>query len=137
MDAPTISDLRRQIAGAKVSCSEVLEAHIAQIEARNPELNALPTLCLDRARAESRRLDDQLVRSRKTKANAPLGPLTGMPYAAKDMFDTEGVRTTYGSPLFQDHIPQRDAEIVRRVRASGAVLIGKSNTPEFAGQSDV
>ncbi len=135
MDAPTISDLRRQIAGAKVSCSEVLEAHIAQIEARNPELNALPTLCLDRARAESRRLDDQLVRSRKTKANAPLGPLTGMPYAAKDMFDTEGVRTTYGSPLFQDHIPQRDAEIVRRVRASGAVLIGKSNTPEFAAGS--
>lgn len=132
---PTVRDTRRRLVSGELSCRDVLQQHCNVISALNPELNALPSLCLERADAEARQLDKVLVAQRQGKTTAPVGPLTGMPYCAKDMFDTEGVRTTYGSPLFAGQIPTRDAEIVRRIRQSGALLLGKSNTPEFAAGS--
>lgn len=132
MQIPTIAQTRRLLAKRAISAQEILQDHVKRVHALNPTLNALPTLCLDRALAEAKAIDKnlsgQITRQR-------FGPLAGTPYAAKDMFDTQGVRTTYGSPIFADRVPEKDAEIVRRIRQAGAVLIGKSNTPEFAAGS--
>lgn len=133
--ATDVAQLRRMLAEGRLSAKELLESHIARIERTNPVLNALPTLCLERAQSEARALDRVLMAQRKGRAASGVGPLAGLTYCAKDMFETEGVRTTYGSPLFKDHVPRKDAEIVRRIRAAGAVLVGKSNTPEFAAGS--
>ena len=135
MNTVSIAHLRRQLARSEVSFTELLQDHARRIAHRNPELNALPTLCLDRAFDEARQLDKILARSTKTRSPRAVGSLAGMPYCAKDMFDTEGVRTTLGSPLYAENIPRKDAEIVRRIRSAGAVLVGKSNTPEFAAGS--
>ena len=97
---------------------EVIDAVGSRIEALNPELGAFTTLCLDRAREEA--------------ATARQGPLAGVPFAAKDLFDTEGVRTTYGSRLFAGHVPDRDAAAVATLRTAGAILVGKTQTHEFA-----
>ncbi len=132
MRIPSISQNRRLLAKRALSAQELLQAHVKQIQAHNPRLNALPTLCLDRALAEAKAIDKNLSGQKKS---GQMGPLTGMPYAAKDMFDTQGVRTTYGSPIFADRVPEKDAEIVRRIRQAGAILVGKSNTPEFAAGS--
>lgn len=127
-----IRQTRRLLAQRKLSALELLQTHERRVASQNPVLNAIPTLCLERAHAEAKAIDKilsgQVSRQR-------LGPLTAQPYTAKDMFDTQGVRTTYGSPIFSDRIPEKDAEIVRRIRHAGAVLIGKSNTPEFAAGS--
>jgi aspartyl-tRNA(Asn)/glutamyl-tRNA(Gln) amidotransferase subunit A len=97
---------------------EVVEALAGRIERLNPSLGAFNTLCLDRALAE---------------ADAPRpGPLSGVPFAAKDLFDSAGVRTTYGSRMFTAHVPDRDAAAVAAVRAAGGVLVGKTQTHEFA-----
>jgi amidase len=131
---PTIAETRRLMASGAASATELLDEAASRITAHNTTLNALPTLCLDRAREESRRID-RLLSGRGRSSAAGLGPLAGQPYCAKDMFDTQGVRTTYGSVIFRDHLPKADAEIVARIRRAGAVLIGKSNTPEFAAGS--
>ena len=104
---------------------EVFNAHAGVIEATNPEINALVTLCLERAFDEAK-LADKRVR------DAVPGPLHGLPYAVKDTLPTKDVRTTYGSLLFENHIPQQDALHVERARRAGAIVVGKSNTPEFA-----
>src|SRR5215471_13329822 len=109
----------------ELSACEVLEAHLAQIERVNPAVNAIVTLVADRARAQAEMLD----RAEKK------GPLHGVPVLHKDLTDTAGVRTTYGSPLFRDHIPAADAILVERQKAAGAVMLGKSNTPEFGAGS--
>ncbi|MCC8957671.1 amidase [Bradyrhizobium sp. Pear77] len=103
---------------------EVLRQTIARIDAINPRINALTTLCLDRANEEARLSEDRYMRREAL-------PLDGLPFAAKDLLDTEGVRTTYGSALFRDHIPTADAEAVARLRRAGAILVGKSATHEF------
>lgn len=132
MQTFSIRQTRRLLAQRKLSALELLQTHERRVASQNPVLNAIPTLCLERAHAEAKAIDKilsgQVSRQR-------LGPLTAQPYTAKDMFDTQGVRTTYGSPIFSDRIPEKDAEIVRRIRHAGAVLIGKSNTPEFAAGS--
>ena len=97
---------------------EVVDAVGARIESLNPSLGAFTTLCLDRARAEA--------------AAGLAGPLAGVPIAVKDLIDTEGVRTTYGSRIFADHVPNRDAAAVAALRSAGAVLVGKTQTHEFA-----
>jgi aspartyl-tRNA(Asn)/glutamyl-tRNA(Gln) amidotransferase subunit A len=89
-------------------------------------LGAFTTLCLERARAEARRCEEAYRR------REPQGPLAGLPLGVKDLFDSGGVRTTYGSPMFADHVPTADAEALRRARAAGAVLVGKTQTHEFA-----
>jgi aspartyl-tRNA(Asn)/glutamyl-tRNA(Gln) amidotransferase subunit A len=105
---------------------EVLDALAERIQALDPELGAFTTLCLERAREEAAAAEDAYRRGDE------VGPLAGVPIGVKDLFDTAGVRTTYGSPMFSDHVPEQDAEAVRRVRAAGAVLIGKTQTHEFA-----
>jgi aspartyl-tRNA(Asn)/glutamyl-tRNA(Gln) amidotransferase subunit A len=105
---------------------EVLEALAARIEELDPSLGAFTTLCLDLAREEATRAEAEYARG------GAAGPLAGVPLGVKDLFDTAGVRTTYGSPMFAGHVPAADAEAVRRARAAGAILVGKTQTHEFA-----
>ena len=118
--------LRRLIATRQASCAEVVEAHIQRIEAVNPALNAIVTKTYELASQQAAALD---------AAPASQGPLAGLPIAHKDLVPTKGIRTTYGSPLFADHVPAEDALIVTRMRAAGAVTVGKTNTPEFGAGS--
>jgi amidase len=117
--------IRRLLERRELSAREVIEASLRQIEAKNPSLNAVVTLD-PRAIDEARALDE-----RRARGERP-GPLHGLPVGIKDVTPVAGVRTTYGSPLYADHVPARDAEVVRRLRAAGAVVVGKTNTPEFA-----
>ncbi len=112
-----------------ISARELLELHLARIAERNPELNAIVSLDVDRAREGAAAADDHLARG------YPVGPLHGLPFAVKDTHAAAGWRTTYGSPLFADHVPDHDDLIVERIRRAGAVLIGKTNVPEFAAGS--
>jgi amidase len=95
------------------------------VERFNPELNAVVTLN-PRAREEARALEARIGRGEDP------GPLAGVTVGIKDVTEVAGVRTTYGSPLFADHVPERDAQVVERLRAAGAIILGKTNTPEFA-----
>ncbi|MBT7942597.1 MAG: amidase, partial [Alphaproteobacteria bacterium] len=110
----------------KVSPLEMVDAAVARIEATDGNLNALPTLCIDRARDHAKRL------SQKSDENKDKpGWLGGLPIVVKDLNDVAGVRTTYGSPLFAEHVPARSDIMVETLEANGAIVIGKSNTPEF------
>lgn len=124
--ATAIARLIRQRA---VSASEVLEAHLARIEKLNPLVNAIVTLDVAGARDRARAIDEALARGEDP------GPLAGLPVAHKDLAETKGMRTTYGSPIFADFVPDFDALIVARLKAAGAVTIGKTNTPEFGAGS--
>ncbi len=104
---------------------EVLDAFIARIEHHNPLVNAFVTLDLARARETARRID-------QTRKARPSRPLLGLPVAVKDIFPTRGMRTTFGSTTFTRNVPTEDAAHVARLRAAGAIIIGKTNTPEFA-----
>jgi amidase len=122
-------ELRDLVATRELSAVELTEAHLARIEAVNPAVNAIVTLVPERALAEAAELDARAARGE------PLGLLHGLPVAVKDLMDTAGIRTTYGSRVHADHVPDRDALIVTRLRAAGAVVIGKTNTPEFGAGS--
>lgn len=113
----------------KVSTVEVLMAHLEQIERVNPSVNAICTLDAEGAVEQAKKADEALARGES------LGPLGGLPIAIKDMADTKGIRTTYGSPIYKDWIPTQDALFVRRLKAAGAIVIGKANTPEFGAGS--
>ena len=118
-------ELRRRIGTKEVSPVELLEACIARIEAINPAVNAVTATCYERARAEAKRAEAAVL------AGEALGPLHGLPIGIKDLQDTAGLRTTYGSPLYRDHVPDRDEAQVGRVRAAGAIVVGKTNVPEW------
>ena len=124
--AKALADLIRR---KKLSAREVLEAHLKQIERVNPKVNAVVTLVPDQAFAKAKLCDEAAAQGRF------LGPLHGLPVAHKDLHDTKGIRTTYGSPIFKDHVPNADTLIVHRIRESGAVTLGKTNTPEFGAGS--
>ena len=128
----TAVDLAALIARGEVSAVEALNTHLDWIDKRNPELNAICTLDLERARADARAADD-LRRSNPDAAAAK--PLLGLPTAIKDLVSTKGIRTTFGSPIFADNVPDVDALIVERIREAGAIVIGKTNTPEFGAGS--
>ena len=113
----------------KLSAREALSAHLEQIERVNPRVNAIVTLVAEMAAEAAARADEMQARGE------PLGPLHGLPVVHKDLFDTRGVRTTYGSPLFKDHVPTEDDIVVERMRSAGAILVGKTNTPEFGAGS--
>jgi amidase len=106
------------------SSREVVSAHIERIHARNPEINALCTIAEEEALAEARRQDGCRA--------CELGPLAGVPVAIKDVTETAGIRTTFGSSIHAFNVPAQDALVVRQLKRSGAIVIGKSNTPEFA-----
>jgi len=125
----TARELAARIARRDVSVTEVVGAHLARIERVNPKVNAIVTLTAERALDDARAKDAALARG-----EAP-GPLFGLPVVHKDLVPTRGIRTTYGSPIYRDHVPDEDALIVERLRAAGAVTLGKSNTPEFGAGS--
>ncbi len=110
----------------QVSPVELVEAYLARIERRNPKLNAYLTVTAESARAEARRAEREIRRGRHR------GPLHGIPIALKDNIYTNGVRTTAGSKVLADFIPQEDATVVERLRAAGAVFLGKTGMHEFA-----
>lgn len=118
-------EARRLIAARKLSPVELLESCIQRIEAANPAVNAMVATCFERARGEARTAEAAVMRG-----DAP-GPLHGLPIGIKDLSDTADVRTTYGSLIFKDHVPAADERIVAAVRRAGAIVIGKTNTPEF------
>ncbi len=106
---------------------DLIDAAARRIAAVEPAVNALPTLCLDRARDHARAL---MAGRRRDGANEA-GWLAGLPVSIKDLTDVAGVRTTYGSPLFRDHVPQRSHPLVERIERKGGIVVAKSNTPEF------
>jgi amidase len=119
-------DLIALVKSRAVSPVEVLDAHLAAITRVNPKLNAIVTLAADEARNAARAAENAVMRGEAT------GPLHGLPIGIKDITPTAGIRTTFGSPLFKDHVPDEDAEAVRRLKAAGAIVLAKTNTPEFA-----
>lgn len=123
------ADLSAAIRRREVSCLEVMDAHLAQIERVNPQVNAIVTLVADRARADALAADAALARG------DAVGPLHGLPVAHKDLVVTRGIRTTFGSKALEHFVPDTDALIVERLRAAGAITLGKTNTPEFGAGS--
>lgn len=113
------------LAGA-VSCVEITQAHLARIAARQPDLNAFAEVCADAALAQAAALDAE-----RARGVAP-GPLFGLPLSVKDIVNTAGIATRWGSQLMRDNIPKEDAVAVARLKAAGAILIGKTTSTEFA-----
>jgi amidase len=125
----TATELARRLRTRELSAVEVMQAHLAQIERVNPRVNAIVTLLPERALAGARAADAALARGE------PTGPLHGLPVAHKDLTLTRGIRTTFGSPIYRDFVPDTNALIVDRLQAAGAITIGKTNTPEFGAGS--
>ena len=119
-------ELARLIRSKAVSPVEVLDAHLEVIAALNPKFNAIVTLAVEPAREAAKRAEAAVMKGEK------LPPLHGLPVAIKDNTLTAGIRTTFASPLFKDFVPTEDAEVVRRLKNAGAIVIGKTNMPEFA-----
>jgi amidase len=119
-------ELARLIRSRAVSPVEVLDAYLDAIAALNPKLNAIVTLAADQARDAARRAEAAVIK------DVTIGPLHGLPIGVKDVTPTAGIRTTFASPLFKDYVPAEDAEAVRRLKAAGAIVLAKTNTPEFA-----
>jgi amidase len=126
----TAVDLAGRIRRKEVSARDVMAAHLARIERVNPKINAIVTLVADRAMADAAKADEKQARGEV------LGPLHGLPVAHKDLVNTAGIRTTLGSPLYRDNVPTTDALIVKRIKAAGAITVGKTNTPEFGAGSN-
>lgn len=122
-------DLARLIRAKALSAREVVGAHLARIERVNPSVNAIVTLVPDQAMERARLADEEFARGRE------VGPLHGLPIAHKDLQPTKGIRTTFGSPIYRDFLPAEDSLIVERLRLADAIVVGKTNTPEFGAGS--
>ncbi len=116
------TQLAQDLSAGTVSVREVMEATLARIEAVNGPVNAIVSL---------RDPDAILAEADAADQAGPGGPLHGLPLAVKDLAETAGLRTTYGSPLFADHVPDADCGMVARMKAAGGIVVGKTNTPEF------
>lgn len=125
----TAREQRDLVLTREVSAIELLEAHLAHIDAVNPALNAIVTLVPEHARDQARQVDEKLA------AGDDPGILAGLPVAHKDLTLTRGIRTTFGSRLYADFIPDQSDLIVDRLNSAGAVTIGKTNTPEWGAGS--
>src|SRR5258706_1996345 len=125
----TAVEIAALIRRKKLSAREVMAAHLKQIDRVNPKVNAIVTLVAEQALENARKADES-----QTKGT-PLGPLHGLPIAHKDLVETAGIRTTFGSLIFKDFVPKEDAIIVERIRRAGAIAVGKTNTPEFGAGS--
>lgn len=119
------TDLQQGLAQQDICATEVIESCLQTIEQTNDKLQAFVTVCADQAIAEAQRID--FARGR----GEPLGPLAGIPFAAKDLTPTAGVRTTLGSLIYQDWVPTQDELCIARLKQAGSILMGKTNTPEF------
>lgn len=118
-------ELRRLIGSRQLSPVELLDACIARIETINPHINAVTATCFERARVEARAAEQAVMDGQ------PLGLLHGLPMGIKDLEETAGLLTTYGSPLYRGNVPERDNALVARLRAAGAIVAGKTNVPEM------
>ncbi len=123
------TELAALLAAGELSAREVLAAHLDRIQRVNPGVNAIVTLTPERATEVAAEADATFA------AGGTIGPLHGLPIAIKDLALTAGVRTTFGSPIFADHVPDADEPFVGRIRAAGAVMLGKTNTSEFGAGS--
>ena len=123
------ASMARRIRAGELSAREVTEAHLRRIGEVNPRVNAIVTLVAEKALDAAAEADESQARG------AALGPLHGLPVVHKDLQPTKGIRTTWGSPLFRDFVPEADSLLVERTRAAGAITLGKSNTPEFGAGS--
>jgi amidase len=126
LTATEMADLIRR---KKLSARETLDAHLKQIERVNPQVNAIVTLVAEQAIENARKADEAQARG------AALGPLHGLPIAHKDLVETAGIRTTFGSRIFKDYVPKHDAIFVQRIKKAGAICVGKTNAPEFGAGS--
>ena len=120
---------QRLIRSRKISVTQLITAHLDQIERYNPKLNAIVTLTAESALQEAQQADQAIATQKELK------PLHGLPVAHKDLFLTKGVRTTFGSPIYKDFIPELDSLPVERLKKAGAISLGKTNTPEFGAGS--
>jgi len=123
------NELARQIREKKLSAREALAAHLKQIERVNPKVNAIVTLVPELAAADAAKADEMQAHGKT------MGPLHGLPVAHKDLLETRGIRTTFGSLIYKDHVPAEDNIVVERMKKAGAITIGKTNTPEFGAGS--
>ncbi|NQV45792.1 MAG: amidase [Rhodospirillales bacterium] len=123
------ADMITRLKSGEVSPTEAAEAAYDRIEQVDGHINAMPTLCRDRALSAAKAIEADT--EQKTARKDDPSWLAGLPIAIKDLVDVAGVRTTYGSPIYADHVPERSDIMVERLEANGAVVIGKSNTPEF------
>jgi amidase len=123
----TASEAVLRLRRKEITPLDLIEAAARRIAEVEPAINALPTLCIERARAHAERL----MRGEGRGAEAEPGWLAGLPVAIKDLADVAGVRTTYGSPIFRDHVPTASHPVVERIERKGGIVIAKSNTPEF------
>lgn len=121
----TAVEMRRLIGARQVSPVELLEACIARIAQVNPFVNAVTATCFERARVEAKAAEQAVMRGE------PLGLLHGLPLGVKDLEETAGLLSTLGSPPLRNHVPAQDVELVRRLRAAGAIVVGKTNVPEM------
>jgi aspartyl-tRNA(Asn)/glutamyl-tRNA(Gln) amidotransferase subunit A len=119
------AELRARLVKRALSPVEVTRAVLDRIDSLQPKLNCFITICGEAALAAARASEAAMLRGEAQ------GLLAGIPYTAKDLVDTQGVRTTYGSLLFRDHVPEADAVAIARLRRAGAILVGKTTTPEF------
>jgi amidase len=119
------SELAGLVRQREISARELIYATLAQIERVNPSLNAVVTL-------NPRAIDDAVAIDARLARGEDVGPLAGLPVGIKDVTQVGGLRTTFGSPLYSDYVPDEDALVVQRLRAAGAVIVGKTNCPEFA-----
>jgi amidase len=117
------------IRNRSISATELVSLYLARIARLNPVLNAFVTVAADAALRDAREADENL----KNLTDPP--PFYGVPIGIKDLIETAGIRTTYSSRLFADYVPSEDAAVIRRLRAAGFILVGKTNTPEFGGLS--
>ncbi|MEF7617407.1 amidase family protein [Aquincola sp. MAHUQ-54] len=124
VETPAV-ELRRLIGARQVSPVELLEACIARIEQVNPFVNAVTATCFERARTEAKAAEQAVMRGE------PLGLLHGLPLGVKDLEPTAGLLSTMGTPSLRNHVPSADVELVRRLRAAGAIVAGKTNVPEM------
>jgi len=118
-------ELRKAIGTKQISAVELVDACIEKIETVNPFVNAITATCFDRARDEAGRADAA------TAAGEELGALHGLPIGIKDLEETADLLSTFGSPMYRDHVPTHDNSMVQRLRAAGAIIIGKTNVPEL------
>jgi amidase len=123
------TELAAQMRSRSLSATEVMIAHLDRIDRVNPKVNAIVTFLPEQALAGAQNADAALARGES------LGPLHGLPIAHKDLQLTCGIRTTFGSPIYRDFVPQRSSLLVERLQGAGAITIGKTNTPEFGAGS--
>lgn len=122
-------EMAQLIREKKLSAREALAEHLKQIDRVNPKVNAMVTLVAEMATQAAAHADEMQARGEK------LGALHGLPVAHKDLIETRGIRTTFGSPLFKDYVPNEDDLLVERMQRAGGIIVGKTNTPEFGAGS--